>query len=129
MHDDHSDIDEEKPLDPEMEKVRRKMIRLLVVSLTIMFISIFAVLAGVFYKIKNGDDNGESDLVAQSESGSISALMAELTVSLPDRFQITSIDIDGDRVALFGQKMGSEATLLILDLSSGQIISEVEFVK
>ncbi len=46
------DIDaEEQPLDPAMERVRRKMIRLLAVSIGIMVIGLMAVLAAIVYKI------------------------------------------------------------------------------
>jgi hypothetical protein len=41
---------EEKPLDPEMEKVRRKMVRLLAVSIGIMFIGLMTVLGAIVYK-------------------------------------------------------------------------------
>ena len=44
------DLDE-KPLDPEMEKVRRKMVRLLAVSIGVMFIGLMAVLGAIVYKI------------------------------------------------------------------------------
>ena len=46
------DLDgEEQPLDPAMERVRRKMIRLLAVSIGIMVIGLMAVLAAIVYKI------------------------------------------------------------------------------
>ena len=46
------DIDgDEQPLDPAMERVRRKMIRLLAVSIGIMVIGLMAVLAAIVYKI------------------------------------------------------------------------------
>jgi hypothetical protein len=43
------DLDE-KPLDPEMEKVRRKMVRLLAVSIGVMFIGLMTVLGAIVYK-------------------------------------------------------------------------------
>jgi hypothetical protein len=45
---------EEKPLDPDMEKVRRKMVRLLAVSIGIMFIGLMAVLGAIVYKFTQG---------------------------------------------------------------------------
>ena len=44
------DEQEDKPLDPAMEKVRRKMIRLQIVSGSVMFISLMAVFGAVVYK-------------------------------------------------------------------------------
>ena len=54
------DQEEEKPLDPEMEKVRRKMVRLLVVSIGIMILGVMAVLAGVVYKVIEPDEEGQA---------------------------------------------------------------------
>ena len=50
------DLDE-KPLDPEMEKVRRKMVRLLAVSIGIMFIGLVTVLGALVYKFTRSDDS------------------------------------------------------------------------
>ena len=45
------DEQEEKPLDPVMENVRRKMVRLQLVSAGIMGVMLMAVLAAIVYKV------------------------------------------------------------------------------
>lgn len=57
---------QEPPLDPAMERVRRKMIRLLVISIGIMVIGLIAVLSAVVYKINQTPDTAESE-TAQSD--------------------------------------------------------------
>ena len=42
--------DEDKPLDPMVENVRRRMMRLMVVSIGIMMIGLMAVLGSIVYK-------------------------------------------------------------------------------
>lgn len=128
MNDEHNDIDDEKPLDPQMEKVRRKMVRLLVVSLSIMFISIFAVLAGVFYKIKNGEETDGSSMERAFVGQPDAALSDRLNVTLPKGFEINHTDLDGNRLAIFGRSIGGEKVLLIVDLTSGEVLSEVKFM-
>jgi len=46
-----NDTDEEQPLDPAMERVRRKMVRLMVISIGIMMVGLMAVLGAIVYKI------------------------------------------------------------------------------
>lgn len=57
---------QEPPLDPAMERVRRKMIRLLIISIGIMVIGLIAVLSAVVYKINQTPDTAESE-TAQSD--------------------------------------------------------------
>lgn len=57
---------QEPPLDPAMERVRRKMIRLLIISIGIMVIGLIAVLSAVVYKINQAPDTVESE-TAQSD--------------------------------------------------------------
>ncbi|MCF7646260.1 hypothetical protein KQ944_15325 [Bacillus subtilis] len=57
---------QEPPLDPAMERVRRKMIRLLIISIGIMVIGLIAVLSAVVYKINQAPDTAESE-TAQSD--------------------------------------------------------------
>jgi hypothetical protein len=76
---------EEKPLDPEMEKVRRKMVRLLAVSIGIMFIGLMTVLGAIVYKFTQDDagkqrrsdrgglDNGSAGRCADRSRGSPAA--------------------------------------------------------
>ncbi|MEM9222231.1 MAG: hypothetical protein AAGB11_07515 [Pseudomonadota bacterium] len=51
-----SDIEEEGELDPAMERVRRKLVRLLFVSTGIMVLGLAAVVAGIFYRVSQMDD-------------------------------------------------------------------------
>lgn len=57
---------QEPQLDPAMERVRRKMVRLLIISIAIMVIGLMAVLAAVVYKINKTPDTAENE-TAQSD--------------------------------------------------------------
>ncbi|MCU0830051.1 MAG: fimbrial protein [Rhizobiaceae bacterium] len=46
--------EDDKPLDPAIEAVRRKLARLLIVSIGIMLAGVLAVLGAVVYKIRDG---------------------------------------------------------------------------
>jgi hypothetical protein len=123
MQDLNVDKEDEKPLDPEMEKVRRKMVRLLGVSLGIMFIGVMAVLAAVVYKINAAGDDEVANPAMQSE---IPVMISnDLEVILPVGFTVVSFDLDGVRGAITGTATDGKQHIFIVDLKSGEIISDI----
>ncbi|WMS44748.1 hypothetical protein RDV64_10350 [Acuticoccus sp. MNP-M23] len=70
-----SENEDEGELDPAMERVRRKLVRLLIVSSSIMILGFAAVVAGIFYRVSEMDSGpaaavalefGTADLIAVS---------------------------------------------------------------
>ena len=97
------ELAEEAPLDPAAERVRRKMVRLLAVSIGIMFVGIFAVLAAIVWQM------GEATRPALTE--------AELT--LPDGFSVTETDLAADALMLRGTDADGAMMLLVFDRATG----------
>ena len=119
------DLDE-KPLDPEMEKVRRKMVRLLVVSIGVMFIGLMAVLGAIVYKFTQGGDTAaESGLVAGSALDVPSDAPLEAVAALPAGFEIESVSLDGARIGFFGRAADGSRRLIIFDVSLGRAVADV----
>lgn len=108
---------EDKPLDPEMEKVRRKMIRLLVVSIGVMFLGVMAVLGGVVYKII--DDSG-------SQGAGAGEPLREVMATLPDGFVVESVSLDGSQVLFFGRDRDGRGQGLIYDTSNGRLTVRID---
>lgn len=119
------DLDE-KPLDPEMEKVRRKMVRLLAVSIGVMFIGLMAVLGAIVYKFTQRDvapvDGG---LVAGSSMEVPSDAPLEAVAALPAGFVIESVTLDGARIGFFGRAADGSRRLIIHDISLGRAVADV----
>ena len=114
---------EDKPLDPEMERVRRKMVRLLVVSIGVMFLGVMAVLAGVVYKVL---DDGEEQAVAATDTspvpvGAASTATADLSIG----FAIEQVSLDGSRIMFTGRDPGGRFSVYIFDLATGQLAATV----
>jgi hypothetical protein len=122
---------DEKPLDPELEKVRRKMLRLLGVSIGIMFVGVMAVLVAIVYKL-NEPTETEAGVaavpVAQQvgTSAPVSAAVpaAVIATSLPAGLRIDTVAVDGTRIVLAGQISG-RAHVVIYDLAAGGIVAEI----
>lgn len=117
------DQEEEKPLDPEMEKVRRKMVRLLVVSIGIMILGVMAVLAGVVYKVIEPDEDAQT--VTSGSMTVPSGAPLQLTGSLPAGFKVEQVSLDGARILFYGLMADGTRSAIILDATSGTTIAEI----
>ncbi len=117
---------EEKPLDPEMEKVRRKMVRLLAVSIGIMFIGLMTVLGALVYKFTRSDDTAANGpLIAGASLNVPSDAPIEGVASLPAGFVVENVSLDGPRIGFFGRAADGSRRLIIHDISVGRIISDI----
>ncbi|WP_417416589.1 hypothetical protein [Hoeflea sp.] len=119
------DLDE-KPLDPEMEKVRRKMVRLLAVSIGIMFIGLMTVLGAIVYKFTSNDDASVSATRVAGSSASVpSDAPIEAVAALPAGFVVENISLDGNRIGFFGRVSDGSMRVIVHDISVGRIVSDV----
>ncbi|PHR19321.1 MAG: hypothetical protein COA37_18005 [Hoeflea sp.] len=116
------DLDE-KPLDPEMEKVRRKMVRLLAVSIGIMFIGLMTVLGALVYKFTRADDSGAQ--VAASSASVPSDAPIEGVAALPAGFTVENVTLDGNRIGFYGRASDGSMRLIIHDISVGRLVSDI----
>jgi hypothetical protein len=111
--------DDEKPLDPAMEKVRRKMIRLLGVSIGVMMAGLMAVLFAIVYKM-NGTAKPPAETAAASSTGAI-ARAGEIV--LPAGAYMNSQSLSGDRLSLDVTLKGGAREIQIFDMTSGRIVA------
>jgi uncharacterized protein DUF6476 len=115
---------EEKPLDPNMEKVRRKMVRLLAVSIGIMFVGVMAVLAAIVYKFTRPSDDAPTPPAVTTSAPTNTPLVDR--IDLPPGFEVISMSVDGERLAFFGTANGGARQVLVYDASSGARLGTIE---
>jgi hypothetical protein len=113
---------DEKPLDPVLEKVRRKMIRLQLVSAGVMVIALMAVLIAIVYKANRAPDANRPQAVAD-EVPSEGQAMTRAT--LPDGFKVATSQLSGDRVLFDGVDKDGSRKVLIFNLRRGRIEAEI----
>ncbi|WP_203561071.1 fimbrial protein [Jiella pacifica] len=102
--------EDEKPLDPAAERLRRKMVRLLAVSIGIMLIGVMAVLGVVVYK-------------TLPQTKGVGA--PTVSVELPADEEIVDTGLDGDR-ALIHTRAGGIDRLYVVSLSDGAIVKRLD---
>ena len=124
MQNQQFDDEDDKPLDPVLEKVRKKMLRLLAVSLGIMFAGIMALLIAIVYKA-TGEDESAQTASQSTQSQMIVDFPKDLEIILPLGFSVRNFDLDGSRAAVYGVGSDDAERVIIVDLLSGDILSTI----
>jgi hypothetical protein len=114
------DEDDEAPLSPAAERLRRKLIRLLVVSGGIMALGFIAVFAAIVYKLGEGGRGAAEQLSAESP------LQAD--VIIPAGYRIVAIALDGERALLTLEAPNGSSELLLIDLESGAVVGRYDLM-
>lgn len=118
------DEQEEKPLDPAMENVRRKMVRLQLVSGGIMLVMFMAVLAAIVYKVTRTDGKPESRVSAGLEVPSDGPLTG--AVALPDGFTVSSVSQSDGQILFYGAFTDGARKAILFDIAAGRIVADID---
>lgn len=119
-----NDIDE-KPLDPEVEKVRKKMVRLLAVSIGVMMIGVMAVLFAIVYKFTRSTTNSPASQSTLNAGVPVDAPLID-HINLPAGFQVISVSLDAGKVAFFGTGSDEQSRILLFDATTGKRLGTIE---
>ena len=122
---------EENELDPKVEMIRRRMMRLMIISILIMLVGLIAVFAGVIYKFNKSNDT-ESQKETINGSSSVSNTSSEfvsetISVTLPEGARIIKTTMSSPYVLVELVLASADKQLLIVDLRTGKVVSKIEF--
>ncbi len=110
--------DEKAPaaaMDPVMEKLRRKMVRLLAISIAVLFVGLIAVLSAVVYRTGGGEGRGGAD-----------APTLEATIPVPAGARVVSVTAgEGDRAFLLIETATGGQQLLVVEAGTGRVVSRL----
>ncbi|RFC65267.1 hypothetical protein DYI37_05350 [Fulvimarina endophytica] len=102
------DIKDEKPLDPAAERLRIKLVRLLVVSMGFLFLSIMTVFGVIIYRTSGAEEVPAYD-------------GTPLSIALPDGSEVVQTVLDGDRM-LLTVRVGAETRLVLVSVETGEVL-------
>lgn len=119
-----TDDQEDKPLDPVMERVRRKMMRLQLVSGGIMFVMFLAVLAAIVYKINTRDGKPEAAAVSGGLAVPSDAPI-KATAALPAGFAVSAVSQSGGQILFYGVMADGVRKAFLFDIAAGRTVAEI----
>lgn len=122
-----SEIEEEKPLDPATEKVRKKLIKFSAVFMGLNMLALMAVLAAIVYKIGGYGDKPEEMVSASGAQVSVPVEPGfEQVLDLPDGTLVISASEADGRVLLNLRFSDGSKELWFYDLGTGQISGKLK---
>jgi hypothetical protein len=120
------DIDgDEQPLDPAMERVRRKMIRLLAVSIGIMVIGLMAVLAAIVYKISQPVPEAVTAARSEVPGQSLGAALTGEAITLDPGTRILSHNLANSTLSLETRLADGTRQILLYDIATKRVVARI----
>ena len=119
------DEQEEKPLDPAMENVRRKMVRLQLVSAGIMGVLLMAVLVTIGYKLTRSSAPAAAPVTAGGLAIPSDQPLKAM-VNLPAGFVIDNTSLSGAQILFTGRLADGKRKALVFDIAVGRIVADID---
>ena len=107
-----AELEHDKPLDPAIEAVRKRLARLMVVSVGIMMIGLLAVLGAIVYK---------ASIPSQVE-------VANGTLAIPAGMVVVDQSLDGERIALRLKSADGTETIMLFSIVNGSVLGTLPIV-
>ncbi|HTV69495.1 MAG TPA: fimbrial protein [Rhizobiaceae bacterium] len=115
-----ADETDEKPLDPAVERVRKKLVRFVAINLGLLFIALMAVVLAVVYRARTAND-GDVAIVTPPTSEVLTGAIA-----LPAGARIVSQSFSGNRIAMDVELTGGGHTIFIYDIAEKRIVGRFD---
>ena len=115
----------EAPLDPAFEKVRRKMVRMLIVSSSVIVLGLMAVVFSVVYRV-NKLPPAETPVATVPSAQNLPVPAAQQTVTLPEGFVVKSSSISGNLILIYGASPDGRQHFIVHDIGTGKRVTEID---
>jgi hypothetical protein len=117
------DLDDDKPLDPAVESVRRKLVRFMAINLGVLFVALMAVVLALVYRWTR---NPEPEAAPSAETAAIPQGDNRIqAVPLPEGTRVNGYTLSGNRIALDTVEPNGARVLVIYDFSAGGVVARV----
>ncbi|RWL96316.1 MAG: fimbrial protein [Mesorhizobium sp.] len=113
--------DEEKPLDPAAENVRRKLVRFMIVNLGLLFLALMVVIGALVYKARNAPVAGSAPAgdVQVPAGASLSG-----DIVLPVGAKVISQSLSGNRLSIDAELADGSRSIFVYDIAERRIIGQ-----
>ena len=111
--------EEEKPLDPAVENVRRKLVRFVAINLGLLFIALMAVVGALVYKSVTVTPPADSaaGIEVPSPEG-----VVEGQIPVPAGARIVSQSLSGNRISLSLEFSDGRRAIYLYDIAARRIV-------
>ena len=116
-----ADDDQEKPLDPAAEKLRKRLIRFMVINFGLLFLALMVVIGALVYKMSR------TKAPTAPVAGDIPAPAgAPLTgdIVLPVGSKIVSQSLSGNRLSIDAELTDGSRAIFVYDMAEKRIVGQ-----
>lgn len=119
-HDDEQD----KPLDPAVENVRRKLVRFIVINLGILFIALMAVVVALVYRATRVSETAPATISELPVPAGEGAILGAVT--LPAGARVLDHAITGSLLSLRIELASGTEAILLYEIAGGRTIGQID---
>ncbi|WP_273758977.1 hypothetical protein [Bartonella sp. AU55XJBT] len=119
-HTEQNPLPQDLPLDPAVERVRKKLMGLMMISVLITLFLILIVLFLIVYKVTTGSAPKQTEL---SSSHSKNPHVIHHTLSLPKKTQVLSQSLSEHNISLKILTPDGQTKLMIYNYHTGELIA------
>ena len=116
--------DEDKPLDPAVERVRRRLARFMAINLGILFLAVMAVVAAIVYKLGRIGEPGRGDVAGALPPGGEE--MASGRIVLPAGARMTGQTLSGSRLLITAALADGGSAIFVYDIAERRMIARLD---
>lgn len=113
-----ADDEEDKPLDPNVDKLRRKLIRFMVVNLGLLFFALMVVVAALVYKSYTAKP--ATPIAGDIQSPAGEPLTGDIV--LPVGAKVLSQSLSGDRLSIEAELADGGRAIFVYDIAEQRIL-------
>ena len=114
-----ADEDQEKPLDPEIDKVRGKLIRFMAINLGLLLLALMVVIGAVVYKSRKASPENPP-LAGDIQTPAGEPISGDIV--LPVGAKVVSQSLSGYRVSIDAELADGSRTIFIYDMTERRLI-------
>ncbi|MFU0504982.1 fimbrial protein [Pseudaminobacter sp. NGMCC 1.201702] len=115
---------EKEPLDPSVERVRRKLVRFVAINLGLLFIALMAVLAAIVYKSGWGSSQTPVAETAAVPSSAEEAFV-EADIVLPAGAKMLTHSLSAGRISMDVELADGNRAIFIYDIAARRMIGRL----
>ena len=115
------DDSEDKPLDPAVERVRRKLVRFVAINLGLLFIALMAVVAALVYK--SGQTTPREPVASAVPSPAEGDVIVG-DIVLPAGAKLLSHSLSDGRLTLDAELADGTRTIFLYDIAGKRIVGQ-----
>jgi hypothetical protein len=116
----YADEEEEKPLDPDIEKVRRRMVRFMGINLGLLFLALMVVVAALVYKSrKAAPPPPATSEIPVPPGGPLTG-----DIVLPVGSKIVSQSLSGNRLSIDAELADGSRAIFVYDIAGKRIVGQ-----